>query len=419
VKLAVVLSLFPSADEAFILRELASLERTGALLRIYSIRNPRAVPLHAQAARLKAATRYSPFLWSAPLWSANLALLLTRPLLYLRLLFTVFRETWRSFPFLWRSLAVFPKAVRWAVELKSRPVDRIHAHWATHPSTAAWLMSEITGIPFSITAHAHDIYLDQAMLPFKLRAATAVLTCTRQNMDFLRHLAPDLPPGRIRLSYHGVDLEAYRPASRPPRAFRALAVGTLLPRKGFDTLLEACAILERDGTAVECLVVGDGPLRAELENHARDLGLKGARFLGRRSQEELPEIYRSASVLVMPAVCREPGGRGPAAADKIHFGIPNVILEAMACGLPVITTPLPAVREVLREGENGLLVPERDAPALAGALRRLAADPVRRTSMGKRALDCIRSRFDLSMTCAEVAEVLSAGTRRRYVELGF
>src|SRR5579863_9546055 len=187
------------------------------------------------------------------------------------------------------------------MELRASPVDRIHAHWATHPSTAAWIMSQISGIPFSMTAHAHDIYLDQAMLPFKLRASVTVLTCTRENLDFLQRLCPDLPDDRLRLSYHGVDLAAYQPAVSPVEGFRILSVGTLLPRKGFDTLLEACAILQREGTAYACEIVGDGPMRADLEGRARRLGLGGVTFLGKRSQEELPEIYRRASVFVLAA----------------------------------------------------------------------------------------------------------------------
>jgi colanic acid/amylovoran biosynthesis glycosyltransferase len=351
VKLAVVISQFPCSDEVFILRELRALQRGGVEMQIFSLRAapPGEGALHAEATDLLGATRYSPFLWSRPVVARNLQLLLTRPLFYGRLLARVIGETWRSRAFLTRSLVLFPLAVRWGMELRASPVDRIHAHWATHPSTAAWIMSRISGIPFSMTAHAHDIYLDQAMLPFKLRASVAVLTCTRENLDFLQRLCPDLPDQRLRLSYHGVDLASYRPAGAPPDGFRILSVGTLLPRKGFDTLLEACAILQREGTAHACEIVGDGPMRAELERQARRLGLASVTFLGKRSQEELPEIYRRASVFVLAAnhagggVVTAAARRRPGAADLIHFGIPNVILEAMACGLPVVARGLPAL----------------------------------------------------------------------------
>jgi glycosyltransferase involved in cell wall biosynthesis len=411
-KVAIVISQFPCNDEVFILRELRALARKGFDLRIYSLKAAAETSLHADAVPLLGAARYSPFLASADVLRRNAQLAATQPALYGRLLWTIVSETWRSAPFLWRSLAVFPKAVRWGMELRTDPVDRIHAHWATHPSTAGWVMSEISGIPLSLTAHAHDIYLDQAMLVFKLRAATAVLTCTRQNLEFLRALAPDLPEGRIQLSYHGLDLDVYKPAATSPDVFRILSVGTLLPRKGFDTLVDACAILEREGTAFECTIVGDGPMRPALEQKKAELGLKHVTFLGKQSQEKLPDINRQASVFVLAAVHGgndgTTGAKRPSASDLIHFGIPNVILEAMASGLPIVTTRMPALVEVLVDGENGVYVPERDPVALAAALKKLAADRQLRQRMGERSLERIRTGFDIQVTSGHVAQVLGA-----------
>ncbi|MGZ3443368.1 MAG: glycosyltransferase family 4 protein [Polyangia bacterium] len=410
-KVAIVISQFPCNDEVFILRELRALERRGLDLRIYSLKPAPEKSLHADAKPLLDAARYSPFLLSREVVRRNLQLLAREPALYVKLLSRIVRETWRSTPFLWRSLAVFPVAVRRGMELREEPADRIHAHWATHPTTAAWVMSEITGIPLSLTAHAHDIYLDQAMLPFKLHEAVAVLTCTRQNLEFLKKLAPDLPDGRIRLSYHGLDLGVYRPAPEPPAQFRILSVGTLLPRKGFDTLVEACATLERDGVAFECDIVGDGPMRAEVEARAKTLGLKHVHFLGKQSQEKLPEIYRSASVFVLAAVHGDQaasGAKRPSASDLIHFGIPNVILEAMASGVPIVTTRMPALVEVFVDGVNGVYVPERDPAALATTLKELANDQARCAKMGAQALQRIRTGFDIHVTSAEVAQALGA-----------
>jgi glycosyltransferase involved in cell wall biosynthesis len=420
VRLAIVVSQFPCSDEVFILRELRALERRGFDLRIFSLKPASEAPLHAEAVPLVPAARYSPFLMSGEVLRRNLQLILREPLLYARLLARIVRETWRSGPFLWRSLAVFPAAVRFGMELREQPADRIHAHWATHPTTAAWVMSQIAKTPLSMTAHAHDIYLDQAMLAFKLRESVAVLTCTGQNLDFLNQLAPDLPEGRVRLSYHGLDLEVYKPAPAPPALFRILSVGTLLPRKGFDTLLEACGILKKSGVAFECTIVGDGPMRGALEEQAARLGLGGVTFTGKQSQERLPEIYRASSAFVLAAVHGPPAPPGvthkPSASDLIHFGIPNVILEAMACGLPVVTTRLTALAEVL-EGEpsdvaagtaNGVYVPERDAAALAAALAELAASRARREAIGARAVARIRAGFDIRVTSGEVAAALGA-----------
>ncbi|MCU1276638.1 MAG: glycosyltransferase, group 1 family protein [bacterium] len=410
-KVAIVISQFPCNDEVFILRELRALARRGLDLRIYSLKPASENSLHADAKPLLGSARYSPFLLSTEVLRRNLQLLAREPGLYGKLLYRIVSETWRSAPFLWRSLAVFPQAVRRGMELREDPADRIHAHWATHPTTAAWVMSEITGIPLSLTAHAHDIYLDQTMLRFKLNEAVAVLTCTRQNLEFLKKLAPDIPEGRIRLSYHGLDLSVYKPAAAPPAKFRILSVGTILPRKGFDTLVEACWILEREGVDFECNIVGDGPMRAEVEARAVELGLGRVHFLGKQSQEKLPEIYRSSSVFVLAAVHGDQaasGSRRPSASDLIHFGIPNVILEAMASGVPIVTTRMPALVEVFVDGETGVYVPERDPVALAATLKALATEQARCARMGARALERIRSGFDIQVTSGEVAQALGA-----------
>jgi glycosyltransferase involved in cell wall biosynthesis len=423
VKLAIVVSQFPCSDEVFILRELRALERLGFELRIYSIKPASEAPLHAEAVPLVPSARYSPLVASTDVLRRNLQLLAAEPRLYARLLGTILRESWRSRPLLARALAVFPQAVRWGMELREDPVARIHAHWATHPTTAAWVMSQIANTPLSMTAHAHDIYLDQAMLAFKLREAVAVLTCTGQNLAFLKEVAPDVPEGRVRLSYHGLDLDVYKPAATPPDVFRILSVGTLLPRKGFDTLLDACAILQRDGVSFECVVVGDGPQRGALEADVVRRGLRGVTFMGRRSQETLPDIYKSSSVFVLAAVHGDPVtpgvARKPSVSDLVHFGIPNVILEAMACGLPVVTTRQAPLVEVMRgeasdgDTQNGVYIPERDAAALAVALADLARNPARRAALGARAVARIRVGFDIHVTSGEVAAALGAPTSTR------
>ena len=263
-------------------------------------------------------------------------------------------------PFLARSMVLFPLAVRWGMELRAAPVDRIHAHWATHPSTAAWIMSRDLRDP---------VQHDGARPRHLPRPGDAAVQAARLGGGADLHARePRLPATALPRSSAtsacvsrttaSISPRTGRPAT-PAEVFRILSVGTLLPRKGFDTLLEACAILQREGTAYACEIVGDGPMRLDLERQARRLGLASVTFLGKRSQEELPEIYRRASVFVLAAnhagggVATATARRRPGAADLIHFGIPNVILEAMACGLPVVASGLPALKEVLVEDGNG------------------------------------------------------------------
>jgi glycosyltransferase involved in cell wall biosynthesis len=278
-----------------------------------------------------------------------------------------------------------------AERLAQAGVDALHAHFAHGATDVAMLASRLAGLRFGFTAHARDVWTaDPEVLAGKLRAADWVITCNRTTQDHLRNLAGGAAAGKIHLVYHGVDLAKFRPPERPadPDPPLLLSAGRLVAKKGLGDLVDACARLRARGLRFRCAVVGDGPERASLERHVRELRLGDrVELLGSRSQEQLAELYREATLFALP--CR-------VLADGDRDGIPNVLVEAMASGLPVVATRISAIPELVRDGENGLLVPERSAGELAAAIERLLADAPLRRGLAASARLGVEKSFDSS-----------------------
>jgi glycosyltransferase involved in cell wall biosynthesis len=221
----------------------------------------------------------------------------------------------------------------------------------------------MAGLPFSFSGHAHDIYLDQTQLADKLRRARFVTTCTASNRDALRRLVPECPAERVAVVRHGVRLEAFARAAAAEGPARILSVGTLNPHKGFEYLIDALAILAREGADFRCDLVGGGQLAAVLRARIAAAGLgERVRMTGALAQDEVIAHHARASIFVLMA------------QPEWHWGIPNVIVEALAARCAVVTTRFGSVEELIRDGATGLLVPPKDPPALAAALRRLLGD---------------------------------------------
>ena len=381
---ALVASQFPRNVDAYFLREVAGLAARGIPLRIFSLRSFDGAVIHGAARPLMARTVYMPFFASWTLWRANAVALARTPGRYLGILGRLVGGLWRRPRSLVRTLAVFPKSVYFAEVVRAEGIGHIHANWASHPSSAALVMSELTGATWSFAGHASDIYLDAGMLREKIRRARFVTTCTKHNKAYLIGVGgPDMAD-KITVSYHGVDLDRFRPL--PERAggpFRILTVGTLRECKGLPDLIEACRLLAERGVAFECAIVGDGEERRDLERLIRSHGLHDRiRITGFLAQEELIPLYQQAGVVTLPAL------------SESHFGIPNILLEALAVETPVICTALPSLSEFMEDGVHGLFVPEQSPKALADALEGLARDPERGRAIGAAGRRQIEALFD-------------------------
>jgi glycosyltransferase involved in cell wall biosynthesis len=328
----------------------------------------------------------------------------TRPGRYLRTLAAAVR--WRDEETGYRTqsrLASFDQAVRLTALLDDAPVSRLHAAFAHDPALVALLASRLTDVPFSFTAHARDLYeLPTTRLARRVEAAEAVVTCCDANRH---HLAEVLTPERfekVHLVVHGVDVDRFRPdedpvANDPPVI---LSVGRMVEKKGFPDLLCAAAALRRRGCRFRLELHGEGPERPALVAAVAELGLEDdVHLLPAIPRDALAAAYRRADVFALTPFVTESGDRD---------GIPNVLVEAMASGLPAVTTTVGGIPELVAHGRNGLLAPPRDVDAVTGHLAHLLGDPVARARLGAGARATVLERFDDRQAAASLAALLDA-----------
>lgn len=396
--LGVILSQFPRYDEAFILRELVALAQGPQELVIFSLRPCRDRIIHEQAKALQPRTVYAPFVWSWRVWRSQWQVLRRTPKTYWGAVGWVLSRHWNHPVILVKTLVCFPKTVHFATLAHERGVGHLHAFWATYPATSAAIISRLTGIPYSLSGHAHDLYTTNPTLLEKIERAQFVVTCTEANK---RHLETLKTRQRVNVvvSYHGVDLSRFapRPKSREP-VCRLLAVGSLLPCKGFETLIEGCRRLKARAVSFHCTIAGGGPLERTLRRRIERATLeREVTITGVLTQERLAGLYQQGHLFVLPLVSR------------IHWGIPNVLIEAMATKTPVISCALPSLAELVVHGETGWVIPEEDPEALAGAVERLWSSPDRREQLAEAGYRRVVERFDMVRTGARLRQILSEG----------
>lgn len=422
-EIAYILKGYPRLSETFIANEIHLLEQMGLSLRLYSVKAGERTKVHGVVRRIRAPVNYLPEVGSIsacslPRWlkdnfgafaGAHAGVLRRRPLGYLRALGSALAMSWRyRNGSLLKPRKVFIKefvqAGAIAADLLENPgVRHLHGHFCHGATTITWYVSRMTGLPFSFTAHAKDIYQKKLnpgdLLRRKLKAASFVATCTGANHAHLKEVCPDCQV--VHTIYHGLDTDCFAPphdkqaCDRPPLV---LAVGRFVEKKGFAFLVEACAQLRSEGLSFTCMIVGekDGDYD-RITKMIAEAGLQDVVALkGAVSQEELREIYAGADLFVLPCQVMDDGDRD---------GIPNVLAEAMAMGIPVVSTAISGIPELVENGRDGLLVPERNSAALAHAMRQLLQSPQRRAELGDRARARICDVFDSHKTTLRLKEL--------------
>lgn len=415
-RVAYVMNGFPRLSETFIAHEIHQLERLGLGLRLFSVKREREPQVHPVVAQIAAPLTYLPEAGSLSgsalvrwlvdnvpsFWPAHAALLRRHPLRWARTLAGALALAWqhrRSEDGRTRLRKVYLKEFLQAghiaaAVLRAGDVGHLHGHFCHGVATITWMASRLTGIPFSFTAHAKDIYQAELnpgrLLERKMGAARFVATCTCANAEVLSARHPR--PCEVHTIYHGLDTEVFSPSRRPRAALPVLlSVGRFVEKKGFDVLVAACAALLARGHAFRCLIVGErGPALPALEAQIAAAGLQDVVELrGPMTQDALREVYRGAHVFALPCQVMADGDRD---------GFPNVLAEAMAMGIPVVSTRISGIPEMIDDGTHGLLVESRDAGSLAAALERLLVDEALHTRLSLAGRERICERFDSRRT---------------------
>ena len=413
--IAYIVKAWPRLSETFILNEIISLEQRGVPIHIFSVREPDNGPSHKKVTQVRAKVTY---LALRPHWkqavAANLRLLWRQPGRYLRVLFQAITGRASRFHRFGPPWHFFEAA--YLVDILSRsPADHLHAHFASTPTRVALFAHRLSGIPYTFTAHAKDIFVsDLEAFRVKLEGARAVFTCTQYNRDFLSKQYGPLCDGKLHCIYHGLDISQFKfSLSRRDQAGEPviLSVARLVEKKGLEDLIIAADTLRRRGRTFKVEIIGSGPLRDPLKAHAQRLGLADrVSLVGAQAHDAVCLAYQRASVFVLPCVVASNGDRD---------GIPNVLLEAMASGVPVVSTPVSGIPELIESGVNGILVPQHDARSLADAIERLLASRELSERLARAARSKLESAFSLEASAEQLLAIFRGAESEKQSQNNF
>ena len=399
--LGMILKGYPRISETFISNEILLLEKLGFNIRIFSMRQPRESFSHQSVKRIKAPVDYLPETLLLPLprfLYHNILLAQKNPSVYAAALKTAWRRFLRT-----RKIATIKHLLQagYLVNhlLPGREIVHFHAHFAHSPASVAMFASQLSGIPFSFTAHAKDIYTsDPRQLSEKIDSARFVVTCTEYNRNHLLTIAKGTAAS-IRRVYHGTNLSLFneKKIESPASPYHVLTVARLTAKKGLPTVYRALRILCDRGIQLQHTLIGDGDQRKKILSLIKKLKLNHfTRWLGTQPHNVVLEHYRHADLFVLGCEVAPNGDRD---------GIPNVLLESMAIGVPVVATRISAIPELVQDGKTGLLVPPGSPQQMADAMLRLLTEQELRHKVIEAGRARILQEFDGSVLIGELAAI--------------
>ncbi len=367
-RLAYLFSRYPVVSQTFCDSEMLALERMGFQIEIGSLNRPPNSFRHERLDRLQAEIHYPPppdvlaALCDTPEFRQKLGALV--------------KDHEERYGTGYKPLTRARNAWFMARRLRQLGIRHVHVHFANRATHSALFLKKL-GFDFSFTAHAQDFMFDLGsndLLAEMAREAAFVVTVSDYSRDLLAEMCPESESKIIRI-YNGIELDDFpRAEVRQRNPLRIVTIGRLIEFKGFQHLVGACALLKEQEVAVEARIIGEGPMRPELEARIEREGLRDhVKLLGVRSQEEIKRELAAADLFVLPSVV------DPVGASDV---LPTVITEAMACRLPVVSTTVTGIPEMVAHEETGLLVEPMDEAALAAAIARLGADPQARERLG-------------------------------------
>lgn len=388
-----VLKRYPRYSETFVVNEILAHEAAGLNIEIFALRPPSDTHFQNIISQVRSPVNYI----KKPIQgrvSASLNSLAPTAASYF---WAELQEASQVIPDFWSKLAVAKgeqastvyQAAWLAREAKLKGITHLHAHFGTVATSVARLASHFTGIPYTFTAHAKDIFhesVEFADMERKLQDAAAVVTVSDYNLNYLQKTYPTAAQ-QVKRIYNGLDLRQLQyssPANRPPLI---ISVGRLVEKKGLSILIDACAILKQRNCEFQCQIVGTGSLEPALKQQIQDLELQSfVEIIGPRPQNDVFQLVQQAAVFAAPYVIGKDGNRD---------GLPTVLLETMALGTPCVSTDVTGIPEVVRHGETGLIVPQNHPEKLAISLQELLTNSALRVKLSTQARQLIESEFDI------------------------
>lgn len=391
VHVAYVLLHFPCLTETFVSEEIRSVQRAGVNIHLYSLLPAKDKIIHPVSQQLLSLTRYVPNLYHPSLIFAQAYYLFKAPAKYLGLLKTILAWPSPRTSFLLKRLVIFFKGVWLAKQLEHTPVQLVHTHFAWLSTVAGIVISQLLDIPFTVTAHAYDIYSEENdLLTLACHFAERIVTISEINRATILKMNPDLSPVKVEVLRCGIDLDFFHPLSERSdnKTIQITSVGSLLGKKGHEYLIRACSLLQSQKVDFQCVIVGRGGLEQSLKNLIHEMGLGNKVILaGAHTQEWIRDRLSNSDLFVLACVTDGTGDQD---------GIPVSMMEAMAMAVPVISTPVSGVPELVHNLETGLLVPERNVDGIAEAIRHLAENKFLRETITRNGLDLVHTEYDIA-----------------------
>ena len=391
-KIGYVLKRYPRYSETFIVNEILAHEAAGLEIQIFSLMYPTDGHFQDVLGEVQSPVKYLPqdymeaSIWWYYLNKANEVL----PDLFQML--EVFRNE--------RFRHVY-QAIELATIVRTTGIEHLHAHFATSATNVARMASYLSNIPYTFTAHAKDIYhqdIDFKDLQSKIHDASSVITVSNYNIEHLTRMFGS-DKDKIKRVYNGLDLRKleYRiPKNRKPHI---ITIGRLVEKKGLNILVDACDILDKRGVDFHCSIIGKGELEFELIEQIKEKNLQDkVELTGALPRTQIIQKFYEASIFAAPAIVANDGNRD---------GLPTSILEAMALGVPCISTDVTGIPEVLKNNKTGILVPQNNSVKLANAIEKLLNDSKLSISLSENARKLIESNFDISKNSAKIREIFA------------
>ncbi len=401
--LAYILKGYPRISETFISNEILLLEELGFNLHLFPMRHPRENFFHKSVEKIKAPVTYLPTELTQDflrLIRPNIFLAAKRPTTYrkaLTLAGTRFQRTGKTatFKHLFQAGYMVNNHL-----VKRNDIVHLHGHFAHSPTSVTMFAALLANLPFSFTAHAKDIYTSHGeQLREKIKKASFVVTCTQHNAEYLKNIAGEISTP-IHCVYHGIDLDLFkaplaRPAPSPP--YQLLTVARMTEKKGLPTLYRSLHLLRSRGLAFQHTLIGDGDDRQQILALIKELQLDDVcQWLGTQTHTEVLQEFKKSDLFILGCKIAKNGDRD---------GIPNVLVESLAMGVPAISTKVSAIPEILQDGYTGITVDAEDSIAMANGIERMLTDKKLRNHIIDRGQKLVTSQFNNKFWVLKLADI--------------